>query len=378
MLNLGVIGCGVRMTGVMKKILDAGDVKLTCVCDTDIERVRTTNLKEERFSDVRYYTDAEEMLSKEKLDGVCIGTRCSTHTQYALLVAKYNIPMFLEKPVCTTYEDLNKLKSIPEMNEKTVVSFPLRNSKLVTFVKELVDSGKIGKIEHVQAYNNVTYARGYYHKWYRDENETGGLFLQKATHDLDYINHILGNMKPVRLCAMKSKQIFKGDKPAGLKCADCPDAKQCPESPENVYKAGDKRPKGEYCCFAVDTGNEDSGSVIVEYESGMHVVYSQDFIVRNGASKRGARLIGYKGTLEFDWYKDTVTVFRHDADIVETYKIGGQEGAHFGGDAILAENFVNVMMGTEKTIAPLSEGILSAEMCLGAKLSSEKHIFVEL
>ena len=26
--------------------------------------------------------------------------------------------------------------------------------------------------------------------WYKDETETGGLFLQKATHDLDYINYL--------------------------------------------------------------------------------------------------------------------------------------------------------------------------------------------
>jgi len=378
MLKLGVIGCGTRMTGVVKKILAAGEVTLTCVCDTDIERVKKVNLFEEKFSSVRYYSDAEEMLKNEELDGVCIGTRCSTHTKYALLVAKYNLPMFLEKPVCTTYEDLELLKTIDFMDNKTVVSFPLRNTTLVNFVKELVDSGKIGNIEHIQAYNNVTYARGYYHKWYRDENETGGLFLQKATHDLDYINHILNGLRPVRLCAMKSKQIFKGDKPAGLKCADCPDAETCPESPANVYKAGDTRPKGEYCCFAVDTGNEDSGSVIIEYESGMHVVYSQDFIVRNGASKRGARLIGYKGTLEFDWYKDTVTVYRHDADVIETHKLGKTEGAHFGGDDALAKNFVKVMAGKADSIAPLSEGINSAALCLAAKRSAEEHIFVEL
>lgn len=378
MLNIGVIGCGERIMGIVRKTLDVGGVTLTCVCDIDVERVKKIRLNEERFSQVRYYTDAEEMLKNEKLDGVLIGTRCSSHTKYAMLVAKYNIPLFLEKPVCTTYEDLENLKKLSEMEEKTVVSFPLRNSALVLFVKDLIDSGKIGKVEHVQAVNNVTYARGYYHKWYRDEKETGGLFLQKATHDLDYINFLLGGLSPVRVCAMKSKQIFKGDKPAGLKCADCKEADTCPESPANVYKAGDTRPKGEYCCFAVDTGNEDSGSVIVEYDSGMHVVYSQNFIARNGASKRGARLIGYKGTLEFDWYTNEVKVYRHDTNVVESYKLGDTNGAHFGGDVALAENFVNVMKNKDKSHTPLSQGILSAQLCLAARRSSEEHIFVEL
>ena len=60
------------------------------------------------------------MLEKEALDGVCIGTRCSTHTHYALMVASKGIPMFLEKPVCTTYEDLDRLKQILHMNDNTV------------------------------------------------------------------------------------------------------------------------------------------------------------------------------------------------------------------------------------------------------------------
>lgn len=379
MLKMGVIGCGNRITSVIEKIISVSkdEAVLTCVCDTDIEKVKRENLKDEKFKDVRYYSDADEMLKAEKLDGVLIGTRCSLHTKYALLVAKYNLPLFLEKPVCTTYEDLELLKTIPHMEDKTVVSFPLRVSKKLLFIKELIDSGKIGKVEHVQAYNNVTYARGYYHKWYRDENETGGLFLQKATHDLDYINYVLGE-KPVRLCAMKSKQIFKGDKPAGLKCADCPEAKTCPESPENVYKAGDNNPKGEYCCFAVDTGNEDSGSVIIEYESGMHAVYSQDFIVRNGAGKRGARFIGYKGTLEFDWRKDEITLYRHDEDMIETYTYPNATGAHFGGDTTLAESFIAVMKGEEKSCAPLSQGINSAALCLAAKTSATEYRFVEL
>lgn len=377
MLKIGVIGYGVRINSIVKLLLDSGEVALESVMDIDNEAVRTKFLSTVEFKSVRFYDDAKEMLEKEKLDGVCIGTRCSTHTEYALLVSKYNIPIFLEKPVCTNYDDLEKLKTISNMNEKVVVSFPMRLSKSVEFLKKLIDSGKIGSIEHVQCYNNATNGRVYYHTWYRDEDETGGLFLQKATHDLDYINYLLGDLKPVRLCAMKSKQIFKGDKPAGLKCADCNEAETCPESPRNVTKSGDIN-SGEYCCFAKDTGNEDSGSVIIEYNSGMHVVYSQNFIVRNGAGKRGARLVGYKGTIEFDWINASVTVYRHDMNTVETYSFANESGHHFGGDKKLTDNFVNVMKNEETSHSKLQDGIASAALCLGAKKSATEHKFVEL
>lgn len=382
MLNLGVIGFGGRISGIVALLINSGKVKVRAVMDTDNEgakeRVGSIIKNVDDVGAITYYDDAKAMLSKEKLDGICIGTRCSTHTEYALLCAEYNIPMFLEKPVCTNYEDLERLENILNMSDKTVVSFPLRMSFLLQKVKEIVDSGKIGKIEHIQAYNNVPYGRGYYHKWYRDDSITGGLWTQKATHDLDYINYLLGDNKPVRICAMKSKQIFKGDEPEGKLCENCEKTKGCPESPENVMKMGDGYVIGPYCCFAKDTGNEDSGSAIIEYESGMHVVYSQNFIVRGDAGKRGARLIGYKGTLEFDWLTNKIYVYRHLEPMREEYSFKDGIGNHFGGDQGLINNFIDVMNKVDVSKSTLQEGILSAKMCLDAKKSSIEHVFVNI
>jgi predicted dehydrogenase len=259
-----------------------------------------------------------------------------------------------------------------------VVSFPLRLTNILQYVKKILDSGRIGEIAHIQAYNNVPYGRGYYHKWYRDESETGGLFLQKATHDLDYINYILGNIRPTAICAMKSKQIFGGNKPAGLKCADCDEKDTCLDSPKNIKKTYPDAVLGEYCCFAEDTGNEDSGSMIVRYGNGMHAVYSQNFIVRGDAGKRGARFVGYLGTLEFDFASGTVVVYHHMDRITETHKFDTSAASHFGGDAALAENFAQVMLGAESSMASLDDGILSAEMCLAARKSSEEDLFIHI
>lgn len=377
MLNLGVIGYGTRINTIVKLLVKSGEVQLAAVTDVDIDTVRKKYIEPNGFENVKFYNDAEQMLWKEKLDGICIGTRCSTHTKYAVLVAKYNIPLFIEKPVCTSYEDLNKLKAISHMNDKTVVSFPLRLSDVCNYVKNIMDSGKLGEITHVQAYNNVTYGRGYFHLWYRDDSETGGLFLQKSTHDLDYINYLLGGIKPVRVCAMESKQIYKGNKPAGLKCVDCNERETCRESDVNVKKLNDGRRIGEYCCFAVDTGNHDSGSMLIEYDNGLHVVYSQNFIVRGGAGKRGARIIGYDGTLEFDWKTASVTVYDHFKNTTDIKVLPGTDG-HGGGDVLLSDNFISVMKGEGKSHSPLSEGILSAEMCLAARKSAEVHEFVNI
>ena len=154
MLNLGIIGYGGRAGGVISEILKTGEVRIAAITDIRNDEIKE-KLDAEGYTDIRYYTDADMMIKSEKLDGVFVGTRCSMHTHFALLVAKYGLPLFLEKPVSTTDEDLMRLEGIlPEMNEKTVVSFPLRLTTLCRKVKEIVASGKLGRIEHIQAYNN--------------------------------------------------------------------------------------------------------------------------------------------------------------------------------------------------------------------------------
>ena len=377
MLKIGVIGYGSRICGVIKMIMDFDEkVIISAITDIDLEDA-AKRLKENGIDTdgVKMYDDAGKMLDNEEFDGVLVGTRCSSHSEMGIKVLKRNLPLYLEKPIATNMGDLLALKAAyEESKSEAVVSFPLRVSPLTKLAKEIIDTGKLGTIEHVQAINNVPYGGVYFHNWYRDEKETGGLFLQKATHDFDYINFLLG-IRPVDICAMKSKQIFKGDRPEGLYCRDCDIKNTCPEGPFSMKYLRYDDPKGDMCCFAKDTGNEDSGSAIIRYETGMHVNYSQNFFARKKAASRGARLLGYKGTIEFDWYTDELKVFMHNTERVETYKLDTSKMSHGGGDHVLAYNFINIMKGMEKSISSIDAGLISALMCLKAKESAMTDTF---
>jgi len=374
MFKIGIIGYGFRAFTMLKEILKTGEVTVSAVCDVNFDSVNKY-AKENGCLGFTCYTDPKEMLDKEELDGVFVGTRCSQHADLACLVASYGLPLFLEKPVATNRKDAERLKKILYHSDKTVVSFPLRVTNIVLRVREILESGRIGTLSQVQAYNNVPYGRVYYHDWYRDESETGGLFLQKSTHDFDYINSMLG-LAPVAICAMESKMVFKGDMPAGTVCADCPEKDKCPEAPDLLRKIGED-PTGYRCCFAVDTGNQDSGSAIIRYENGLHAVYTQNFVARKSAGKRGARFIGYLGTVEFDFPTATITIYDHKSATKEVIDMSAESGVHFGGDRRLAESFVAVMRG-EPSPSTLAEGILSVEMCLAAKESAAENRFVSI
>lgn len=356
MKKIAVVGFGARAAGMLSNFnaFDMG-VTISAVVDKD-EDVATARMKKNRFdtTDTKFYNSVDDMLSTASVDGVVIATNCDTHTDFTIQAMKYNLPLFLEKPVCINDEQLERLSAAAEnFKAPTLISFPLKASPLFTLAKKIIDRGDIGKVQHVEAVNNVDYGRVYYKSWYRDESITGGLFLQKSTHDLDYINSLLPGRKPVQLCAMESKQIFKGDMPAGMTCEQCEKYKTCPESVfvlKTQYHNAD--PQGNGCSFAVDTGNHDSASVILKYDDGMHIVYTQNFCARRGAAKRGARLIGFEGTLEFDWITGVCTVYSHKDLLTTTYKIDDNMLFHYGGDKVLCENFVEIMNGG-KSIAPL-------------------------
>lgn len=376
MYGIAVIGLGERISGIVNLLEKTGECKLLCVADPRAEEVKKEQKAKGRdISGVHFYESAEEMLEKEHPDGVCIGTRCSLHAKYADFVLRRGYPLFLEKPVCTTREDLALLERLmsdcPEATKRVTVSFPLRFTYQFQMAKELIAQGKIGEVAHVQGWCNVPYGVWYYHKWYRDDSETGGLFLQKATHDLDYITELVG-ATPVKVCAMTSKKVFKGDKPSGLLCRNCPERETCIDVSNDL---GTDYRKNDGCVFAVDTGNEDSGSGVIMYDNGVHVSYSQNFISRRSAGKRGVRVIGHLGTIEFDWQENYLIYHDHYGEKHEL-SAPGDLGGHFGGDEALARDFLKALSGNQ-TSCSLADGIRSARLCLCMKESALEGRFVE-
>lgn len=381
MYRIGIIGLGKRFyEGVLESFFSVTDeIRVTAVADPAVEKIREKiSAKPEFFSeDVKVYSNADELLSKEELDGIMIGTRCSLHTPLAVKVMKKNIPIYLEKPVSINEKQLIELReAAKKYNPRVVVSFPLRFSDVAVKAKEIIDSGEIGEVLQVDAFNDVPYGRVYFHTWYRDENETGGLWLQKATHDFDYLNYILADTAE-EVFAMSSRKLFKGDMPAGLMCKDCPKIRTCTESPLVVRNAS-KELDSWMCCFAEDTGNEDCSNALVKYSKGTIVNYSQNFFARNDAARRGARFYGYKGTLDFDWYKSEIKVYMHQSPRVDTYTFKDDGESHFGGDNKLAKMFLSLLAGENSSY--LDEGIRSALMCLSAKKSCEinERVKIEL
>lgn len=379
MLQLGIIGYGRRVSH-MAKALAMWDIPYRVTAVADLRAAELQAAQDEFLADAHFYESADALLAaeKERLDGVMIGTRCLLHTAMACKVAPTGLPLFLEKPVAITFDQVQQLAdAYANYPAPTVVSFPLRLSPVLQTVKEIVDSGQIGTVENVVAWCNVPYGSGYFRGWHRNYDQNGGLFLQKATHDLDYINYLLGQ-KPVWISALKAQRVYGGDMPFDLQCKDCDRRESCTESPFVRFRRGFETEmvlypdRGGYCVFSKDIKIEDMGSCLIEYEGGPQVSYTQNFFTRYKASQRGARLYGYKGAIEFDWYHNQIKLFSHTSPTVQTIDFAGNM-PHFGGDRELCYDFLMAMRDRKASRCPIEAGILSALTCLWAREAADRR-----
>ena len=121
MKRIGFIGYGLRSETMMKafRTLEA-DITVAAIADPRWEEIAPGLKGDPYFVDTHYYMDADEMLEKETLDGVFIGTRCSLHTPYACKVLEMGLPLFLEKPVSITREQYEMLREAAKGKEHKV------------------------------------------------------------------------------------------------------------------------------------------------------------------------------------------------------------------------------------------------------------------
>lgn len=385
MIRLGVVGHGGRISSFIKNRVRTSarqEVRVVAIVDPDEPGARSRLAPED--SDARFYDSVDQMMRATELDGVLVGTRCNLHAPYGAELAGYDVPVFLEKPVAISYEQAEELERAYENSSCPVlVSFPLRVSPLHNVTKQTIRNGAVGRIEHILAFNYVPYGTVYWHRPYRDYSITGGLFLQKATHDFDYMMDLL-DCPIVRVAAAAHYGgVFGGDKPADLSCSVCDEYHSCPESPLNRVRNGSGGAADHMCVFSeacgnTDTGtNEDASSALLEFASGAHGVYTQVFLTRRDAAKRGATISGYQGTIDFDWYKSTLVKVRHHEPFTDTIRTD-DDMSHFGGDTELALNFIGIIEGRESSRADIRAGLRSIYACLAARESSLENRFIDV
>ncbi len=153
-IRIGFIGPGGRGFGAHVKSLAAlknegANVELVAAADVySVHRDRTADyVKEQNGNDVAKYVDYRDMMEKENLDAVCIGTPDHWHCKQAIDAMNDGLHVYCEKPMTKTVEE-----SIAVVNawRKTgkVMQVGVQSTSLPVWdvVRAHLQDGKLGKV----------------------------------------------------------------------------------------------------------------------------------------------------------------------------------------------------------------------------------------
>ncbi len=106
----------------------------------------------ERWGYASYETDWRRIIERDDIDAVDICTPNDTHAEIAIAAAKAGKMILCEKPLARTVAEAEgMLKAVEEAGVKNTVWYNYRRIPAVTLAKNIVASGKLGKIFHYRA-----------------------------------------------------------------------------------------------------------------------------------------------------------------------------------------------------------------------------------
>ena len=106
----------------------------------------------EQWGYASYETDWKKMIERDDIDAIDICTPNNTHAEIAIAAAKAGKMILCEKPLSRTSEEAEEMvKVIEETGVRNTVWYNYRRVPAVTLAKQIVDSGKLGKIFHYRA-----------------------------------------------------------------------------------------------------------------------------------------------------------------------------------------------------------------------------------
>lgn len=149
MVRIAIIGTGGMAGSHAEHFQKIRGVRITACADVDITRAEAFAKK---FGIKKFYGDYKQMLDSEKLDGVANVTSDRAHYPIAMEVLKRKINLLSEKPLAETLAQAVEMRDLAAAaGVVNMVNFSYRNSCGLQKAAEIIRSGAIGQVLHVEA-----------------------------------------------------------------------------------------------------------------------------------------------------------------------------------------------------------------------------------
>jgi predicted dehydrogenase len=385
-VTLALVGGGLRGQLYARSAVGSGAARVTAIAEPDPGRRAALGAEFAVPAD-RLYADWGELADAGRLaDAAIIATQDQLHMAPAVRLADLGYHLLLEKPMATTELEASAIASAAERNGIILaVCHVLRYTPYTRMLKELLDSGRIGRLVNVQHLEPVGWwhqAHSFVRGHWRRSDTSAPMLLTKACHDLDWLVHLFGAV-PARVSSFGSLTHFKAsERPAGAapRCLDCPLEPSCPYSAKRLYldcladpdrhywplgavteertEAGvlEALRTGPYgrCVYACDNDVVDHQVVNMEFPDGGTCSFTMSAFTP--MEHRRTRLLGTHGFLDGDGQTIRLVDFRTgDEELLAVPEADGD--GHGGGDQELTATFLRAVQTGDPSLLPTNAAI---------------------
>ena len=196
-INWGFIGCGdVTEHKSGPAFNEVAGSKIVAVMSRTEKRAR---MYAEKHHVPKWYTDAQKLVDDPDVNAVYVATPPSSHATFAIMAMKAGKPVYVEKPLASTYDDCIRVTRVSEQTGvPCYVAYYRRYLPYFQKVKEIVTGGVIGNVVNVQVRMSVPPREPDYYAedklpWrLKPEISGGGYFYDLAPHQLDLLQDMFG------------------------------------------------------------------------------------------------------------------------------------------------------------------------------------------
>lgn len=353
------------------------------------------------------FASGEELLAQPKLaDVMVIATMDQDHYKYAIPALEKGYHLLLEKPISPDFGECMEIqKKAKECGKIVMVCHVLRYAPFYETVKAMIDAGKIGRLEQIQASENVGYwhfAHSFTRGNWRSAKQSSPLIMQKSCHDMDILRWLV-NKPCKRVSSFGRLDWFRAENaPAGsaLRCVDCMAKENCPYDAEKIYltdqrtgffhgntgwpcnvvtggevteeKLRQALRTGPYgrCVYHCDNDVADHQVVNLEFEDGVTATFSLAAFSED--SHRTLYAMGTMGEIRGDADKNTIILhqFGKAEEVIRLNADEDEFAGHGGGDGrMMAELCRYVRENCTDTRTGIEASVESHIMALAAEES---------